>query len=113
RLAPRGRCHHGDGVRGARGGTAHRGRHPPARLPDRPGGGLPPRPDRGLRELHRGSALRLPESTDPGALTVMSIGTLAPPIDVPAAPAAASSSRRIWRKLARNPAALTGALILL
>ena len=43
----------------------------------------------------------------------MSIGTLAPPIDVPAAPAAAASSRRIWRKLARNPAALTGALILL
>jgi peptide/nickel transport system permease protein len=42
----------------------------------------------------------------------MSIGTLAPPIDVPAAPAAASSSR-IWRKLARNPAALAGALILL
>ena len=43
----------------------------------------------------------------------MSIGTLAPPIDVPAAPAAAASSRRIWRKLARNPAALAGALILL
>jgi peptide/nickel transport system permease protein len=42
----------------------------------------------------------------------MSIGTLAPPIDVPAAPAAAASSR-IWRKLARNPAALTGVLILL
>ena len=42
----------------------------------------------------------------------MSIGTLAPPIDVSAAPAAASSSR-VWRKLARNPAALAGALILL
>ena len=42
----------------------------------------------------------------------MSIGTLAPPIDVSAAPAAATSSR-VWRKLARNPAALAGALILL
>jgi peptide/nickel transport system permease protein len=42
----------------------------------------------------------------------MSIGTLAPPIDVSAAPAAATSSR-VWRKLARNPAALTGVLILL
>lgn len=41
----------------------------------------------------------------------MAIGTLAPPIDVPAAPAAGSS--RVWRKLARNPAALTGVVILL
>jgi len=41
----------------------------------------------------------------------VAIGTLAPPIDVPAAPVAGAS--RVWRKLARNPAALTGAVILL
>lgn len=43
----------------------------------------------------------------------MSIGTLAPPIDAPAARAATDASSRAWKKLARNPAALLGALILL
>ena len=42
----------------------------------------------------------------------MSIGTLAPPIDVAAAGDSASGSR-VWKKLARNPAALAGVLILL
>ncbi len=42
----------------------------------------------------------------------MSIGTLAPPLSVPAVERPAERSR-IWRKLGRNPAAITGALVLL
>jgi ABC-type dipeptide/oligopeptide/nickel transport system permease subunit len=43
----------------------------------------------------------------------VSIGTLAPPLDVAAARARAAESSRVWRKLVRNPAALTGTIILL
>jgi peptide/nickel transport system permease protein len=42
----------------------------------------------------------------------MSIGTLAPPIEV-ASPGESASVSRVWKKLARNPAALAGLLILL
>ena len=42
----------------------------------------------------------------------MSIGTLAPPLEVPAA-ARAGDGSRVWRKLIRNPAALGGAVVLL
>jgi peptide/nickel transport system permease protein len=42
----------------------------------------------------------------------MSIGTLAPPLEVAAAARLAEGSR-VWRKLVRNPAALTGAVVLL
>jgi peptide/nickel transport system permease protein len=42
----------------------------------------------------------------------MSIGTLAPPLEVAAAARLAGGSR-VWRKLVRNPAALTGAVVLL
>jgi peptide/nickel transport system permease protein len=41
----------------------------------------------------------------------MSIGTLAPPLEVAAAARLAEGSR-VWRKLVRNPAALTGAVVL-
>ena len=43
----------------------------------------------------------------------MSIGTLAPPLSVPAAPARPAERSRIWRKLGRNPATITGAVVLL
>jgi len=41
----------------------------------------------------------------------MSIGTLAPPLEVAAAARLAEGSR-VWRKLVRNPAALAGAVVL-
>src|SRR6266849_1870298 len=43
----------------------------------------------------------------------MAIGTLAPQLDVRAGPARVAERSRIWRKLVRNPAALSGGLILL
>jgi peptide/nickel transport system permease protein len=43
----------------------------------------------------------------------VSIGTLAPPLDVVTAPARGGERSRVWRKLVRNPAALAGTLILL
>src|SRR6185503_20068597 len=42
----------------------------------------------------------------------MAIGTLAPPLNVPAGAAHADDRSRSWRKFARNPAAIVGALIL-
>jgi ABC-type dipeptide/oligopeptide/nickel transport system permease subunit len=42
----------------------------------------------------------------------MAIGTLAPPLGVPAGAERATERTRTWRKLARNPAAIAGALIL-
>ena len=43
----------------------------------------------------------------------MAIGTLAPPIGAAAGPAHAAERSRVWRKFARNPAAIAGALILI
>jgi ABC-type dipeptide/oligopeptide/nickel transport system permease subunit len=43
----------------------------------------------------------------------MAIGTLAPPLDVPAGPAAGAERSRVWRKFVRNPAAILGAVVLL
>ena len=43
----------------------------------------------------------------------MAIGTLAPPLEVQARPAAASERSRVWRKFMRNPAAIAGVLVLL
>jgi peptide/nickel transport system permease protein len=43
----------------------------------------------------------------------VSIGTLAPPLGVHAAIARPGERSRIWRKLGRNPAAVTGTLVLL
>src|SRR4029450_6483603 len=42
----------------------------------------------------------------------MAIGPLAPPLGVPAGAEQATERSRTWRKLARNPAAIAGALIL-
>ena len=42
----------------------------------------------------------------------MAIGTLAPPLGVPARAERATERSRTWRKFARNPAAIAGALIL-
>jgi ABC-type dipeptide/oligopeptide/nickel transport system permease subunit len=43
----------------------------------------------------------------------VAIGTLAPPMNAAAGPAAAEERSRVWRKLLRNPAAIAGALVLL
>ena len=43
----------------------------------------------------------------------MAIGTLAPPMGAAAGSARAAERSRVWRKLARNPAAIGGCLILL
>ena len=71
------------------------------------------RPDGGARELRGGPAVRLPESADPGALSAMAIGTLAPPMNAAAGLGHTAERSRVWRKFVRNPAAIAGALILL
>lgn len=43
----------------------------------------------------------------------MAIGTLAPPLDVPAGAEPGASRSRTWRKFVRNPAAIAGAAVLL
>jgi ABC-type dipeptide/oligopeptide/nickel transport system permease subunit len=43
----------------------------------------------------------------------MAIGTLAPPRTVPTVTARPAERSRVWRKVGRNPAAITGALVLL
>src|SRR5688572_7587531 len=43
----------------------------------------------------------------------MAIGTLAPPVGVPAGAEGAAERSRIWRKFVRNPAALAGGFVLL
>ena len=43
----------------------------------------------------------------------MSVGTLAPPLQVPAGAERTDERSRVWRKFVRNPAALAGAIILL
>ena len=43
----------------------------------------------------------------------MSVGTLAPPLNVPAGAERTDERSRVWRKFVRNPAALAGAVILM